>query len=61
MGIRPGNARRVPVLRLQADEHAQHHDHQLDEHAGPVLAFHVADEPSQDHRIGSFWNEAPGS
>lgn len=42
-------ARGVPLLHLQADEHAGNHDHEVDRDRRPVLRLHVLDDAAEEH------------
>ncbi len=48
------DTRLVPVRHLDAEEHAEHQQHELDGDAGPVLFFQRLREAAQDHRAFSF-------
>jgi hypothetical protein len=41
--------RAVPVRHLDADEHAHHHDHEIDADRGPFLLADMLDDAAQDH------------
>src|SRR6056297_435384 len=47
------DARLVPVGHLDADEHADDHDQEVEEYREPVLVSNVLRETAQDHRGSS--------
>jgi hypothetical protein len=49
----------VPVVDLEADHDAEHHDDQVDEDRRPLLVPHVFDDAAQDHGAAPALAAAP--
>jgi hypothetical protein len=41
--------RGIPVRDLDADDDAQHHDHEVDRNRGPLLLAEMRDDAAKDH------------
>ena len=48
-GLLVGRPLLVPVRYLDTDEHADHHDHEVDRDGGPLLVLEVLDQAAQVH------------